>query len=625
MAAPPKPTNVQILTWLHQMRAGWDNLYRRTDSETDLYFQTFRLTAPEGYRTVRLGTAPADIDQAVETLMPSAVIGVHVPPAKDTQEWQELADRRGKWLRALLQRWREHQDIVHQLLWAELVQNVRFAFVGYDPLPPHLEDPPSEIRGESAESYRVRLEAWANERENHLPVTFELKPEGTVYCQEQNGRIVRLWEAYSREVADLHYWYPPSKFPSVKLATQGYDPMQRVSFIAYWDENWRAAYVDYNPIFSSRGGNDETRGVVPNPYGCLPFVRFYFKKLPVNSVDRSYRGFLSNAREMYETESQIASQGLAILSRAAWPVVLTRFIDNRKFVQTPGSSFPLRPGESVDVFAGAAPLPEVGQMWDRIRATIRQNALGASAGQMPAGIRSASALSMVSGVDRNKVMPALRECERGLAEALTIAEKIVENLHGEPVTLPYGKTGTGNSLAQVSVGPSDIRRYYAKEIDFGPDYGPDVVQRAAALDTLTQHKFMPRSKAWELLPEWCESVTDWNNLLIQEASDGHPLMTQAHVMQRLYQFAPRMFEYLYEMGAFDQGGGPGGPGGAPGPGSGPTDTGSAPAPPTGPETHNLMAPTGAQHGAPGSQIGVPLPGISPVRGGGPTAGRRMPG
>jgi hypothetical protein len=359
--------------------------------------------------------------------------------------------------------------------------------------------------------------------------------------------------------------------------------------------------------------------VVRNEYGFIPLIPVHFKKLPVEEPDRRYRGFLSNSVDDYKAESALATQYLTIISRSAWPVVLTRFLDNRKFVQRPGWQFPLRPGEAVEAFNGQAPVPEVGQAWDRIRAAIRQNALGASAGNMPPGVRSAEALSLMQGPDRNKVAPALRSLELALERAVEMALLIVEKLYQKPVTLPIAGSAAknpGRPLQVVTLKPEDIRGYYDADISFGPSFGQDVLQRAQALNALVKDNFISKTRAWRNVPELVESEEDAFQELIQEAADHHPLMVQANVMKRLSMWDPQIFQWMMQVGAFNgpsQGGGPPGP--APG-GGGPPGAG-APGPPP-PAGRPGPTPPGALPSPPagGNQVGSAIPGLSPVPAGG---------
>jgi hypothetical protein len=505
---------------------------------------------------------------------------------------------------------------VRQLLWGILVQRKRWLFVGYTPAAD--EEMPTAYRDESWDSYNQRVSDWKDAQASHVPLSIEIKPRGSIYGREtSNGKLLYCFEQFTRTIADLTYWYPPDRFPAVARIIGDRSFNDYVTFTAFWSKDWRAAYVDLQPILpSSSGTSSDSVGVIRNEYGFIPFIPVFFRKLPVEEPERRYRGFLSNAVDDYMAESMIASQYLTIIARSAWPVVLTRFLDNRKFIQRPGWQFPLRPGEAVEAFNGQAPMPEVGQAWDRIRAAIRQNALGASAGNMPPGVRSAEALSLMQGPDRNKIAPALRSLQQALEAAVEMALKIIEKLYQQPVTLPVaGKAShdSGRSLQVVTLAPQDIRGYYDCDISFGPAFGQDVLQRAQALNQLVKDNFIAKSRAWRNVPELVDSEEDAFQELIEEAADHHPLMVQASVMKRLSMYDPQIFEWMMTVGAFNgpnsAGGGGGGqkppaPGGGPPQGGGPPPPAGAPGP----------TPPGAMPGAPagGRQVGQAVPGGSPV-------------
>ena len=610
-----QPSHTQILSWLLELRGEEQRLDRAIDVEEALYFQQFDVEVPEGYQPIRLGTAPGDVDQALETAAPGDTIGVEVRPPKDTQDWSTRADQREKWIRALLAFWRDPDDFIRQLLWGILVQRRRWLFVGYNPPPDNTM--PTAYADETWDSYNQRLAEWQSRKESWIPLSIEIKPRGTVYSREtSNAQLLYVFEEFTRTIADLTYWYPPERFPAVARIVANRSFNELITFTAFWSKDWRAVYVEDQPILP--GASSSSSGVVRNEYGFIPFVPVHFRKLPVDEPERRYRGFLSNAVDDYRAESTVATQFLTIISRSAWPVVLTRFLDNRKFVQRPGWQFPLRPGEAVEAFNGQAPLPQVGEAWDRIRAAIRQNALGASAGNMPPGVRSAEALSLMQGPDRNKVAPALRSLQQALEKCVQMALIIVEKLYQQPVTLPVAtKAGSnpGRPLQVITLKPEDVRGYYDCDISFGPAFGQDVLQRAQALNQLVQTNFISKSRAWRNVPELVESEEDAFQELIQEAADHHPLMVQANVMKRLSMYDPQIFGWMMQVGAFNgpgqspgpPGGGPPGgpPGGGPPPGGpppmagrpGPTPPGALPAPP----------PPGG-----GTQVGRAVPGGSPV-------------
>lgn len=613
---PFKPTNEMILSWLSLALGGEQMLDADIQSDEGLYFQSFGLNAPVGMPVARVGTAPADADMAVEALQPAEWVGVTVEPPRDTKDWQVRSDRRSKWLRSLVAYWRKDHDILNELLWAELVQRRRYAFVGYDPLPPELEEPPTMMAGETIDSFQERMGMYEYAVAAHVPFTFEIKPRGACFGVENGGRLQYVYEHYVRTVADLLYWYPKERYPRIANIIRGMDMTDTITFTAFWSKHWRAAYVNEQWILpTAKGTKRGEEGIVANQYGCIPFVEFYFRKLPVEDLTHRYRSLYSPTREMYRAESQVASQYLAIINRSAWPTILAKFIDGRQFAQGPGQVFYLKPGETVEAFQGEGPLPQVGEAWDRIRFAIRQSSLGAGAGNMPPGIRSAMAFSMAQGVDKNKIMPALRNLARGLEQALTIAERILENLHRAPVSLPTMRRDMdpepkARQKQVITLNWGDIMGYYEKRVDFGPRFGPEVLQRAMQLGNLVQSQFFSRRTAWSLVPEAVVDATDEEDTILQEQSDHHPLMILAHTMRRMSTYDPETFQWMMQMGAFDPSTaiGGGAAGGKPGGGGG-TLPNTAKA---GGSTDTVMTTPGAagQSGAP-SQTGIAIPGASP--------------
>lgn len=613
-----KPTINEILTWRTQLASANQALASAARAEEELYFQQFTMSVPTDYPSVRTGSAPADVDQGVEAIQPSDWVGVTVTPAFDTDIWQTLADKRSMWLRSLLAYWREDVDVLNAALWGMFVHRRRFARIGILDLPPELEKPLTIKASESADEFMERVNIWENRRNRHVPFTFELLPMGTVMTMEDaRGGIEYLFEYYSRTVADLRRWYPPDKYPAVARRLENRDLTEEVAFSSFWSADWRCAFIEDDPILNSTE-KDEYKGLVPNDQGIVPFVEFFFRKLPVEELNRRYRGFLSNAGEMYMAESRLASQYLAITQRAAWPTTLTRFIKDRPFVVNPGGYFPLKPGESVESYMGEGPLPQVGEAWDRIKYAIKQSSLGAAAGQSQPGVRSASMLAIMQGVDKNKVMPALRNLARGVERALTIVEVLLETkMAGRTVVLPILKPDQEGldhprSSKVVALSDREIKGYYEKTVDFGPRFGPDVLERAAALAQLVKDRFISRRTAWVLTPELIQTVTSEEDQLYLEASEQHPMMVLAHAARRLQAYDPQMFDLMVQLGAFDPSAAMGG-GGAPSQGgnstAAPPKAGSAPA-----QGANAGLPqAGASENGQPQQVGRAVAGATPVQ------------
>jgi hypothetical protein len=71
------------------------------DDEEDLYFQNFDVESPGGRLAVKTGSAPADADAAIDSLVPPD-ISVRVRPARARQKYRNQADKLTRFGKAML-------------------------------------------------------------------------------------------------------------------------------------------------------------------------------------------------------------------------------------------------------------------------------------------------------------------------------------------------------------------------------------------------------------------------------------------------------------------------------------------------------------------------------------------
>src|SRR4030095_10843384 len=109
-----KPTFNDMLYWRDHLQAQWGDLDQEQEDEADLYFQQFDVESPGGRLAVKTGSAPADADAAIDSLVPPD-ISVRVRPARARQKYRNQADKLTRFGKAMLHSWRKQKDVLRQI------------------------------------------------------------------------------------------------------------------------------------------------------------------------------------------------------------------------------------------------------------------------------------------------------------------------------------------------------------------------------------------------------------------------------------------------------------------------------------------------------------------------------
>ena len=80
-----QPTWEEVVYWRDHLVSRWGELDNAMEDEEDLYFQSFDVESPGGRLAVKTGSAPADADAAIDSLVPPD-ISVRVRPARARQK-----------------------------------------------------------------------------------------------------------------------------------------------------------------------------------------------------------------------------------------------------------------------------------------------------------------------------------------------------------------------------------------------------------------------------------------------------------------------------------------------------------------------------------------------------------
>src|ERR1700737_3313446 len=91
-----KPIEFEFRAWADQLHSEFSDLHQEQQGEEDIYFQRFEVyvptaTGPSPSKPVKTGSAPADADAAMDSLVPSKIL-INVRPARGKQKYRDQAD-----------------------------------------------------------------------------------------------------------------------------------------------------------------------------------------------------------------------------------------------------------------------------------------------------------------------------------------------------------------------------------------------------------------------------------------------------------------------------------------------------------------------------------------------------
>jgi hypothetical protein len=494
------------------------------ESSESLYFQHFDLISVNGENAVRTGSAPADADAAVDSLTP-VDIQVRVRPARNRQTHKERAERLAKFARGVLTDIRKKRDIFRLVASDQVIRHVGVMRALFDdrrwPAVPTVFD-------EEADEDRAEWEA-AHRR---FPIIVEVRnPRFVRWRMTDSGELLAVTEKYQTTVAEARLSF--SDCPRAVTLLLGRRPNDKVWISDIWVDTDRCVLLDEEPVFGEGDSGVRAHGYPEPPYVIVPFRELHFEE-----PSRRYRGMLSNAKGLYQIESQVLTAHTVMLYWNAWRSFKGHFADkDRKIDIRPGSFIDVDParGESIELMGGEPVPPELMNTASIIDAYIQRNGV-AQGPRTQEGTRSAQQVWAIQSIRQLKVEPGKQALQQGVERLLMLIARILTTRlpAGERLTLPVpGRDREGNPIGEVTITVGDLLSYEESfDVTFGRRLDPAVLEQAKAVMGLALNNWMPRIKSWEL-SGLTESPEEWEDELYLQAVNDLDFMKEVGAWEAL--------------------------------------------------------------------------------------------
>lgn len=543
------PTYEEVVYWRDHLISEWGDLDESMEDEEDLYFQSFDVESPGGRLAVKTGSAPADADAAIDSLVPPD-ISVRVRPARARQKYRNQADKLTRFGKALLHSWRKQKDVLRQVPTDMVIRRVGVFRIMVDrtlwPAKPEgLEahgPMPEQDEGEDDDAYSQRLEDW---QDTDAEEVWEVRHRrrNPIVFQRRDPRVVRWREADDGELLVVVEHYQTSKTEALH-AFERYDdtawvlrgklPDELVWVDDVWIGRYRCLILDDHPLFPV-GGNGPFKGIAEHGYPELPYVIVPFRELTFDDMERRYRGMLTNAAGLYPIESNVLTMQVWMLAINAWRTYLGWTKDGRELQIRPGQYIPIdqRIGEYLTMLEGKPVPDELLQTTSVVDQYIQRN--GVAQGPRSAeGTRSAQQLWAIQSMRTLKIESAKDSLVRGITRALELAAMELEVCLQDRLTLPVpGKDRNGEDLGEITIAPKDIDGYWdGWEVSLGRRLDPAILEQWKALQALQANKWMPHRTSIELSGA-TDNPQEWLDELVREAVDALPFVIEQVGLERI--------------------------------------------------------------------------------------------
>jgi hypothetical protein len=548
----PCPTQAELLSWRDRLKSDFGQFATEVEEESDLYYQEFVLEAPGGALTVKTGSAPSDVDAAVDTLVP-LTLDVTVPPALGRKKYKTQADRLAMSARGLDRCWRRKHDVVRDVVTDMAMRRVGIGRVLKDPerwmarpadfQPDKAPEPlGEEMTDEQVAEYEKKLEEWNDKvdawemgHRKEIPIILERRDPRFTYWKRNSltNELMIVVEHFQITVLEAKDVY--GGFLRARTILQGREDDELIWISDIWYGRWRLLLIDDMPIFPSQMGT-EYDGIALHGYAKVPYAIAPFREIPHEEMNKRYRGMLTNAAGLYPMESQVLTMHVWMLAWNSWRTYKGHIADGRKLRIIPGEFVEVNPlkGESVDLMQGS-PVPEellnTAHLFDSY---IQRNGV-AQGPRSSEGTRSAAQLWAIQAQRQLKIEAAKQSLKKWYEQVFHLAMTIVEyNLGGEQLTIPVvGKDMDGEDYGVVKISAKIIAGYDdAFDVSFGQRLDPALLEQAKVLMEMALNRWIPMEESWRMAG-LTEYPQQWTNDLIRQGVQQQPWVIEAIALQAM--------------------------------------------------------------------------------------------
>lgn len=546
-----KPTLAEMQDWRDQLRGEWstseggeEDLLTQMQKEEDLYYQQFPVEAPYGKFTVKTGSAPSDLDAAVDSLAPPANVQVKVKPLRSREKYKKQAQKLRYAAAGFLAAWRKRRDELRILTVDQALRRLAIARVMFDEslwpnYPADIANKPTDVSEEDLEEWDDRRIAWEARNRRQCPIILERRDPRYTYFREYHGKIIVVVEHYTTSPLDAYAAF--AGYPKARHILRGMHATNTsVTVDEVWYDQWRCIMLNDQPIFDTDEQEDGYvggvyEGVQEHGYPEIPYAYAAFREVPIENPGKRFRGMLTNGRHLYPIESNVLSMHVFMLAHNAWRTFVGYTVDGRDMEIIPGRyiSIDQRKGEYLNVLEGRPVPPELTGTAELVDQYIQRN--GVAQGPRSAeSTRSAQQLWAIQNNRQLKLESPRGSLQRLVERCLELAFQITETLMSEPLTLPVpGYDREGNALDEVTIRPEDINGYWdAAKVTFIRRLDPAMLEQAKIIQALVAAEFMPEEVGWEL-SGFTDSPEEWKDLIMDQKTEKLPFVMEVLGLQRL--------------------------------------------------------------------------------------------
>jgi hypothetical protein len=217
-----RPTLSECREWRDSLCGSFTTLDEGQSREEELYFQS--------YRVWKTGSAPSDAEGAIDSLVPQQV-QIRCRPARATDAWQKIVDKRVRFGRGLLHSWRNPRDQLRLIATDQVLRRVGIGRVLWDKR--YWPDRPDDWKGRT----KADQEVWETRHRTRCPLTFEARnPRYVRWMDTADGALLAVVEHYPLVVADAKVTF--AAYPKAKAVLSKYSNVRETVWV---DDLWIGA------------------------------------------------------------------------------------------------------------------------------------------------------------------------------------------------------------------------------------------------------------------------------------------------------------------------------------------------------------------------------------------------
>lgn len=298
--------------------------------------------------------------------------------------------------------------------------------INYDPS--KVPDEPERMEDESDEDFAKRMAIYDAELYDTVPIVIRALNPITVF-PDVSGEFMLIEE--SKIIHQVKAEWPNWVKPLLNVIGVNESRTKTVTQVTYWDKEYRAIYVDGQPVLSA--GDED--GVIAHDYGCLPYVVGYSglgNQDATSKPEKRAVGLIRYLRSLLRSESFAYSVYNITIKAHSWPIT---------FVSGPGAAaltaikmkfgkiYEKPAGVTIEDYVKSAPPEIVMTHMQYTNSIIAASGAPRSVRGLPeAGVRSGTDRSIIMSEARLKYDTILEQLQYSTSKVMSICTKIMERV-----------------------------------------------------------------------------------------------------------------------------------------------------------------------------------------------------